>query len=126
MHDKKTLFARHLRKHMTDAERKLWRELRGDQFGVRFRRQVPLGPYIIDFACFSPRIAIEIDGGQHGDDHIQTYDKKRTDWLQSCGYVVLRFWNSEVLTQIDLVKEEILRNLSLHPNLPPVEEGIKL
>jgi very-short-patch-repair endonuclease len=125
MHDEKILFARHLRKHMTDAEKKLWRELRGDQFGVRFRRQVPLGPYVIDFACFSPRIAIEIDGGQHGDHHIQLYDMKRTDWLRSYGYVVLRFWNSEVLTQIEIVKEEILRNLSLHPNLPPVEEGIK-
>src|SRR6185312_3167029 len=116
MHDNKILFARHLRKHMTDAERKLWTRLRGNQLGVRFRRQVALGPYVVDFACFNPQIVIEVDGGQHAEHQALAYDEQRTSWLQSRGYNVLRFWNDEVLAQTDDVVGEVVRILSLHPN----------
>jgi very-short-patch-repair endonuclease len=115
--------ARDLRKNMTDAERRLWSHLRNEQLGVRFRRQAPIGPYIADFACFSPRIVIEVDGGQH--DEQQGYDTRRDEWLRSQGFVVLRFWNNEMLGNTEGVLERILSELKVlsastpHPNPPP-------
>jgi very-short-patch-repair endonuclease len=112
--------ARELRNNLTDAERKLWRKLRYRQVGgYRFRRQVPIGPYIVDFACLSHRLLIEIDGSQH-DDNI-AYDQARTRWLESRSYRVLRFWNGDVLQDIDGVLEAIHRVLleTPHPNPPP-------
>ncbi len=92
--------ARELRRDMTDAERRLWRHLRERQrLGCKFRRQVPVGDYIVDFACFEMKLVIEVDGSQHMDR--EERDAKRTRWLESEGFRVLRFWNNEVLEQID-------------------------
>jgi len=129
MQHRPILLARKLRKESTDAEKKLWQQLRCRQLGgLRFRRQVPLGSYIVDFACFDPRIVIEVDGGQHAEEVSIQYDHKRTIWLKSCGYTVLRFWNDQVLEAIDEVTEEILRTIEViifpHPHLPPEGEGV--
>lgn len=94
--------ARELRKHMTDAERLLWSRLRRKQIhGQRFRRQHPIGPYIADFACTERRLVIELDGGQHV--QAREKDAARTRWLATRGYRVLRFWNNDVLTNIDAI-----------------------
>ena len=86
--------ARHLRSSQTEAERHLWRMLRRKNLeGWRFRRQVPLGPYIVDFCCLPLRLVIEADGGQHNG---SASDLVRDDWLRSEGFRVLRFWNHEI------------------------------
>jgi very-short-patch-repair endonuclease len=102
---------------MTEPERKLWWLLRRKQLqGFRFRRQVPIGPYIADFACHSARLVVELDGGQHT---VQAaYDDRRTHWLATAGYRVLRFWNAEVFTNSDGVLETI-RLALLDPPPPP-------
>ncbi len=100
--------ARSLRKNLTIAEKKLWYEIRNNRLsGLRFRRQVPFGSYIVDFACFEPKIIIELDGSQHANEAAVIYDQKRTTYLESLGYHVLRFWNHEILKEIDRVKEVI-------------------
>ena len=109
---------------MGDAEKKLWFHLRRRKLaGHRFRRQVPIGSYIADFACLSARLIIEIDGGQHSEESNQILDSQRTGWLETEGYRVLRFWNSYVLTQIDSVTETIFNALEPAPdqssNRPP-------
>jgi very-short-patch-repair endonuclease len=94
---------------MTIAEKKLWAHLRNKQLeNVRFRRQVILGNYIIDFISFDPKIIIEVDGSQHADQVM--YDKVRTEYLSSLGYKVMRYWNNEVLNNIKLVLDDILNN----------------
>jgi very-short-patch-repair endonuclease len=117
--------ARELRKNSTDAERFLWQHLRLRQInGDRFRRQRPVGPYILDFVCLEKKVAIEVDGGQHNE--AARYDRQRDDWLREQGFVVLRFWNHEVLTQIDVVKEVIWKALTETPSLVlPRERGRK-
>lgn len=108
--------ARELRKNSTDAERFLWQHLRLRQInGDRFRRQRPVGPYILDFVCLEKRVAIEVDGGQHSE--AVSRDRQRDEWLRKQGLVVLRFWNHEVLTQIDVVKEVIWQALTRTPSL---------
>ena len=94
--------SRQLRKNMTGVEKKLWNRLRRRQLGnLRFRRQVPFDKYIVDFACFEPKIIIELDGSQHA---MQiAYDNQRTIFLQSFGYKVLRFWNNEISGDIENV-----------------------
>ncbi len=87
--------ARDLRKNMTDVERVLWRGLREALPTYHWRKQVPLGPYTVDFASHSARLIVEVDGGQHVDRG--EYDAVRTRFLESEGYRVLRFWNSDVL-----------------------------
>ncbi len=102
--------ARRLRVDMTDAEQKLWRALRRNQIGgLNFRRQHPVGPYTLDFYCPPLRLAIEVDGGQHGEDPAQRKDRHRSDWLASKGIVVIRFWNNDVLGNISGVVSEIRR-----------------
>ena len=96
-------FSRKLRTSMTDAERKLWRELRLQQFGVKFRRQHPVGKYIADFTCIERMLCIEVDGAQHAS--TSEYDEARTAILKSHGYHVLRFSDREVLTAIDSVRK---------------------
>ena len=115
--------ARTLRKNMTEAERKLWGRLRGQQLGIRFRRQAILGRYIVDFVCLDPKIIIEVDGSQHADD--VHYDEQRTKWLESLGYRVLRYWNNEVLQQLDIVLEAIWKACFdfPHPASPPSPAG---
>jgi len=93
----KRVFARQLRSNPTDAERKLWRMLRLKQMGgFRFRRQQPVGPYVVDFFCPAAKLVVELDGDQHGADEKMAYDAARTQWLENHGYKVLRFANSEV------------------------------
>ena len=96
-----TQFAKYLRQNMTDAEKLLWYHLRAYRLnGKRFRRQQPLGPYIVDFVHFGSRVIVEADGGQHND---SLSDKERDAWLSSQGFRVLRFWNHEILRQTDVV-----------------------
>jgi very-short-patch-repair endonuclease len=114
---KTIIHARKLRKTMTDAERKLWHILRRRYLeNFRFRKQAPLGPYVIDFLCHETRLIIEIDGGQHADQ--VEYDNQRTHWLEKQGYRVLRFWNNEVLTNLNGVAEVILRECNSRSPLP--------
>ena len=109
-----TQIARKLRHDMTDAERKLWSRMRAHQLDAHFRRQAPLGSYVLDFICFAARLVVEVDGGQHAD---STNDKLRDAWLQAQGFRVLRFWNNEVLENIDGVLETIMAELNKAP--PP-------
>lgn len=103
--------ARHLRQNMTEAERALWAQLRRRQAGgSRFRRQAPVGNYIVDFLCLETRLIVEVDGGQHAARTEQ--DPKRTRWLNSQGFRVIRFWNTEILENMDGVMETILRTLA--------------
>ncbi|MBI2312609.1 MAG: endonuclease domain-containing protein [Betaproteobacteria bacterium] len=113
--------ARSLRRNLTDAERRLWQKLRLKQLaGHRFRRQMPLGPYIVDFVCLEAKLVVEVDGGQHADQ--AKYDEVRDGWLKAQGFRVLRFWNNDVLNNCDEVVEVIYSNLTAahpHPDLPP-------
>ncbi len=98
--------AKTLRKEMTDAERRLWYRLRAHRFeGLKFKRQVPIGPYIADFANLRAKIVIEVDGGQHNESQ---RDEVRDRFLNEQGFRVLRFWNNEVLRSTDEVLEVIL------------------
>ena len=120
-------FARDLRAHQTDAENLLWGMLRNRRLlGLKFRRQYPLDPYILDFYCHDAMLAIELDGGQHAER--QPYDLQRTAYLKRRGVRVLRFWNNEVLQETESVLERIYLTLkSLAPSspalLPPAGEG---
>ena len=101
---------RNLRKNMTPAEQRLWKHLRGKRLGgYRFRRQQPLGQYILDFVCVDAKLVIEIDGGQHAEQ--TAYDETRTRYLQNLGFTVIRFCNNEVLQQTDAVLTAILHKL---------------
>ena len=103
--------AKNLRRRSTDAERLLWRHLRGKQLsGYKFRRQEPLANYIVDFVCFSKKLIIEVDGGQHAIEADK--DLERDNWLREQDFKVLRFWNNEVLANIKGVIETILRELA--------------
>lgn len=100
---------------MTDAERRLWSALRDRRLeGYRFRRQYPLGPFILDFVCIEHRLAVEADGSQHADSE---KDARRTAWLESRGWRVMRFWNNDILTNIDGVAAALL--LALKNPHPP-------
>lgn len=100
--------ARRLRATPTEAERALWRVLRTRKAdGFHFRRQVPFGRYVADFACHGAKLAVEVDGGQHGTADNAAADAERTRWLEGEGYRVLRFWNTDVLGNIEGVMREI-------------------
>ncbi len=109
-------YAKNLRMDMTEAERKLWTHLRARQLaGVKFRRQHQIGPYIVDFVSFEPKLVIEIDGGHHALQPEE--DRRRSAWLANNGFRVLRFWNHEVLQHTDTVLEKVRRSLlSLEQN----------
>ncbi|TVP90149.1 MAG: endonuclease domain-containing protein [Pseudomonadaceae bacterium] len=99
------VFAKHLRRQMTDSERLLWYHLRGHRLaGQKFRRQQPLGKYVVDFVHFGARVIVEVDGGQHND---SPHDAVRDAWLRAQGFQVLRFWNNEVLGNTQQVLEVI-------------------
>ena len=101
-----TAFARNLRQRQTYGETKLWAKLRKKQLeGVKFRRQQPIGPYIVDFVSFERKLVVEIDGGQHAEADIG--DAERSAYLATFGFRVLRFWNSDVLTNIEGVLGQI-------------------
>ncbi len=108
-------YSRQLRSKMTDAESHLWRRLRGRQIdGLKFRRQHPIGKFILDFACIEMKLAVEVDGGQHGEMLIS--DNARTEWLKQQGWRVLRFWNNEVLQNTEDVLEQIHRTITASSN----------
>lgn len=98
-----------LRKEPTPAERKLWSVIRNDQLGVNFRRQHAIGNYIPDFVCIEKKLIIELDGSQHLEQ--QAYDQERTKQLNSLGYKVIRFWNNEVMKNMDGVIAAIIHAL---------------
>jgi very-short-patch-repair endonuclease len=102
--------AQTLRKKSTDAERLLWKHLRMRQLGAyKFRRQQPIGNYIVDFICLEKKLIIELDGGQHTEQ--VKYDEKRSAWLRGRGYRVLRYWNHDVLKSTDIVMANILEEI---------------
>jgi len=113
-------YARDLRRHQTDAERRLWRRLRDRQLaGAKFRRQHPIGQYIVDFCCLEAKLVVELDGGQHA--ARRATDTERTAFLEAQGYRVLRFWNNDVLSNLDGVLQRIAEALR-HPHPGPLPE----
>jgi len=110
--------AKTLRTKQTDAEQRLWYHLRAHRFmDLKFKRQKPLGCYIVDFVCVERRLIVEIDGGQHAEQ--VEYDQRRDVWLRNQGYTVLRFWNNEVLQQLEGVLEQIRLAITLSPGPSP-------
>jgi adenine-specific DNA-methyltransferase len=121
--------ARALRANSTDAERRLWYYLRHRRLsGYRFRRQVPIGRFVVDFVCIRARLIVELDGGQHAESLIE--DLERTRYLARGGFRVIRFWNDEVLQRTEAVLESVLEALIQacpHPDpLPQAGEGERL
>jgi very-short-patch-repair endonuclease len=101
---------------MSEAEKRLWYHLRAHRFlGASFRRQSLIGPYIVDFVCHDAALIVELDGGQHGTAYGMRRDQRRTDWLASRGYTVLRFWNSDILQNTDGVLELIAAEIQKAP-----------
>jgi very-short-patch-repair endonuclease len=113
--------ARKLRRDVTEAERKLWQHLRSLRAeGTHFRRQATIGPYFADFASHQQRIVIEVDGGQHGEADRIERDAQRTSYLEKQGYRVLRFWNNDVLSNVEGIMECICAALyDAAPQRPP-------
>lgn len=111
-------FARHLRRNMTDAESHLWKLLRRQQLGERFRRQCPIDRYVVDFVCLRRKLIVEVDGGQDAE---SSQDRVRDACLVKLGYRVLRFWNNDVLENSEGVYGmiQIALSDSPHPDLPP-------
>ena len=112
--ERPTLRAQKLRNEATPAERKLWSQLSRSQLGQKFSRQMPIGPFIADFLCRSHRLVIEIDGGQHCE---SASDPSRTRFIESQGFRVIRFWNNEVMGNLEGVIIRITEALALSP--PP-------
>ena len=113
-------FARHLRRSSTDAELRLWGVLRSrDLLGYKFRRQYSVGPFVVNFCCPAKKLLIELDGGQHLEN--VAYDERRTAFLRSKGFRVLRFWDHDVLQDTDAVLHSITEELDrpLTPTLSP-------
>ncbi len=93
-------------------EIKLWQILRSRRFeDLKFRRQCPIGNYIVDFICIEKKLIIKIDGGQHNDPEQRAYDEKRTAYLNQLGYKVVRFWNNEITLQFDAVMEQLFEDV---------------
>ena len=114
-------FARQLRRQQTDAENMLWSRLRAHRlFGLKFRRQQPMGSYVVDFFCPEKMLIVELDGGQHQDR--AGYDQARDDWLKSEGYTVLRYWNNELMCNLDGVLEDICRCAGVLEKASPSDE----
>jgi len=104
--------ARYLRKSQTDAESLLWSRLRARQLtGIKFRRQHPIGPYVLDFYCAEAHLAVEVDGSQHLESIAINQDQARTKFLENKSIKVIRFWNHEVLENLDAVLESIIFTL---------------
>ena len=96
---------------MTEPERRLWRVLRDSLPALHWRKQVPLGPYFADFASHAAKLIIELDGGQHAT--AEAYDRNRTQYLEGEGFRVLRFWNDDVLTNLDGVLDIVTQELAV-------------
>ena len=114
-------YARDLRMNQSDAEARIWRHLRNRQlYGAKFRRQIAIDPYIVDFICTDHMLIVELDGGQHAEQVER--DEKRTRFLEDRGFRVLRFWNNDVLANTEGVLEVIMMELQKSP-LPLGEGG---
>ena len=101
---------------MTEAEQRLWSALRRRQLdGLRFRRQVPLGGFIVDLACYDARLVIELDGGQHAESEAE--DAARSQWLEERGFRVLRFWNNDIFENLEGVLEVIRKSIAPDPEM---------
>ena len=112
-----TRTARKLRSQMTDAERKLWFALKDRRFqSFKFRRQVPVGPYVADFLTFESRLVVEVDGGQHAE---SDRDAKRDRWFAESNFRVMRFWNNEVLSNLEGVLTVLAAELANTPHPAP-------
>ena len=111
-----TPIAQELRNNPTEAEKYLWHILRGKSMGVKFRRQAVIGRYVVDFVCFEKNLVIEVDGGQHNQNQ---KDIRRDAWLNGQGFDVLRFWNNDVLGNLDGVFEVIEARLNSPTPAPP-------
>jgi very-short-patch-repair endonuclease len=108
-----THLARRLRKESTEAEKLLWRYLRRKSlFDYKFRRQEQIGDYIVDFVCYETKLIIELDGGYHNQDETKINDVRRQKWLESQNFKVIRFWNNEVMRNIEGVLQKIKENIS--------------
>jgi len=119
--------SRQLRENMTDAERHLWAKIRMKQLkGYQFYRQKPIGDYIVDFFCPEAKLVIEVDGSQHFSDEMTEYDRIRNEYLSSLGLRVLRFTNTDVLTHIERVVENIEEEIPLSPPFIKGENKISL
>jgi len=108
---------------MTEAEKKIWYALRKKQLGVEFRRQQPIGKYIVDFTCLERKLVIEVDGGEHFN---SPKDTIRDRWFDQQGYKVLRFWNPDVLKNVDGVVQTIADEITPSPIPPPLKGGESL
>ena len=106
-----TFRARRLRRDMTEVEKKLWWRLRGEQLGYSFRRQHPIGPYVLDFYCAPARLAVEVDGHQHGTDEGREHDQRRDAFLATQGIRTIRFGNHEIIENLEGVVETIWNKL---------------
>lgn len=108
--------AKQLRTRMTDAEQRLWYRVRAHRFlNLKFKRQVPIGPYVVDFVCFEHKLIVEVDGGQHAENEA---DRRRDAWMRHEGYTVLRFWNDDVLKRTDIVLGEVAKALASEQETP--------
>lgn len=111
-------FSRSLRRSQTEAEKKLWNCLRSGRFlGFKFRRQLPLGPYITDFCCLEKRLVVELDGSQHAADSKK--DSERTKFLEKEGFQVVRIWDNEALANIEAVLEYLKKYIEKSPSPYP-------
>ncbi len=115
-----------LRKCMTDAEKRLWSRLRSDRLGVKFRRQVPLGPYIVDFYCSKARLAVELDGSQHHTESGLTADLARDAYFATIDIKVVRYTNSDVLKNTDSTLQDLLEHLNQRLNSAYTEGATKV
>ena len=114
--------AKAMRHESSNAERALWRQLRGRRLaGYKFRRQVVIAPFIVDFVCFEAKLIVEADGGQHADRG--GYDARRSTLLEQKGYRVIRFWNNEILSNLEGVLARIVSALSERPHPGPLPGG---
>ena len=116
--DERNILARELRKNSTIQERRLWNLLKNRQFhNLKFKRQQPMGNYIVDFICKEAKIIVEIDGGQHNEPNNIIADRERTKYLEQLGYKVVRFWNNEVYENFDGVMRRLELEINPHQEL---------
>ncbi len=119
MHNQNRQRARALRRGQTEQEQFVWKKLRDRRFAdFKFRRQFPVGNYIVDFVCLGCRLILELDGGQHGEPVQESYDAARDAWLRSQGFKVLRFWNHQVMSEWDVVEDTLWNALPANPHTP--------